>query len=358
MDRRSGTTLSSKKEALMNIESLRTAVVGCGGHGTNLAQAVRRSDHLQLVACADIDVGAARNAAALTDGASAHGSVEELLGIADVDAVLIATPHDALAPAALAAIRAGKHVMIEKPMALNEEQAKEVEFAAASAGVTCMVGYSFRYGMAAYLSKLLGEGAVGDIQAITGSIGTPPMTDDWVAQVRRGGGPMLYVGCHLMDLALWFVGEEPTEVSADVSYRGGDGVDESSAVTLGFSGGRPAQFVVTQQASGFFYDLRIIGSAGFVGLCGRTFGQFEIDVQSEVLAAYKEPATLRPRLWGDHITTMLMPELAEFAAAVAEERPAAVTATDGRRVLRVIDAVALSARTRQPVGLTPTLSAY
>lgn len=342
----------------MNIEPLRTAVVGCGYHGTALAQAVLRSDRLQLVACADPDAAATRNVATLADGVSSHESVVELLRAADVDTVLIATSHDALAATALAAIRAGKHVMIEKPMALNEVEAKEVEFAAASADVTCMVGYSFRYGMAKYVSELLAQGAVGDTRAITGAIGTGAMEDGWVARASSGGGPMLYVGCHLIDLALWLMGEEPNEVTAQVLHRPVSGVDETSAVTLGFGDRRLAQFIVTQKAPGFFYDLRVIGSSGFVGLRGRNFVQFELEVQSEVLDVYREPTIIRPMMRGDHITTMLIPELAEFAAAIADERPPAITATDGRRVLRVIDAIGQSSHTQRLVALTPTLSAY
>ena len=342
----------------MSIEPLRTAVVGCGGHGTALARAVVRSDQLQLVACADPDEVARRNVAVLADGVSSHKSVVELLGAADVDAVLIATTHDALAPTALAAIRAGKHVMIEKPMALNEEEAKEVEFAAASADVTCMVGYSFRYGMARYVSQLLAQGAVGDPRVITGAIGTPAMDEGWVAQVSSGGGPMLYVGCHLIDLALWVMGEEPSEVTARVHYAADTEVDETSAATLGFSDSRLAQLVVTQKASGFFYEFRIIGSLGFIGLRGRNFVQFEIEVQSDVLEAYREPTIIRPAMRGDNVTMMLVPELAEFASAIVDQRPAAITATDGRRVLRVIDAVGQSARSLRPVALAPTLTAY
>jgi predicted dehydrogenase len=341
----------------MNKEPLRTAVVGCGFHGTALAQAVVRSDRLELVACADSDAAATRNVAVLTDGVSSHDSVAELLRAADVDAVLIATSHDALAPTALAAIRAGKHVMVEKPMALNEAEAKEVEFAAASADVTCMVGYSFRYGIAKHLSELVAQGAVGDIQAITGAIGTGAMNDGWVTRASSGGGPMLYVGCHLIDLALWLIGEEPNEVTAQV-HRNSDGVDETSAVTLGFGNRRPGQFIVTQKASGFFYDLRVIGSSGSVWLRGRNFVQFELEVQSAVLDAYREPTIIRPAMRGDHITMMLVPELDDFAAAIADHRPAAITATDGRKILRVMDAIGQSSQTRRCVALTPTLSAF
>ena len=122
-------------------DPVRVGVVGCGFQGLILAAAVMRSDSLRLVAGVDPDEEALRRVAELGASVATYGSITDLLETADVDAVVIATPHDYLAPTALAAIRAGKHVLIEKPMALDEAQAKEVEFAAASAGVTCMVGY-------------------------------------------------------------------------------------------------------------------------------------------------------------------------------------------------------------------------
>jgi predicted dehydrogenase len=282
-----------------------------------------------------------------------------LLVAADVDAVLIATPHDVLAPLGLSAIRAGKHVLIEKPMAMDEPQAREVEFAAASAGVTCMVGYSFRYGMARYIHDLLAQGTVGDLRAITGSIGTPRMNSSWIAQPESGGGPLLFVGCYLIDLALWFVAEEPASVWATVQHRPDTGADDTSAIQLEFSDGRVAQFLVTQSAAGFFYDLRVIGRSGSIALRGRNFVQFEVEVCSTALAAYREPMIIRLAMERDHITMMLLPELAEFADAIEHGRPPGVTASDGRRVLRVLDAVRESGRTRQATALDPPmLAAY
>jgi predicted dehydrogenase len=114
-----------------------------------------------------------------------------------------------------------------------------------------VVGYSFRYGMARYIDDLLAQGAVGDPRAITGSIGTPPMNSRWIAQPESGGGPLLFVGCHLIDLALWFIGEEPASVWASVQYRPDTGADDTSAIQLEFSNGRIAQFCTTQSAAGF-----------------------------------------------------------------------------------------------------------
>jgi predicted dehydrogenase len=339
-------------------EALRVGVIGCGNHGGALAQAVVHSDNLRLVAGADPDAAARRRVAAIADGVSTHESLADLLEAADIDAVLIATPHDVLAPLALSAIRASKHTFIEKPMAMDEPQAKEVEFAAASAGVTCMVGYSFRYGIARYVHELLTQGAVGELRSITGSIGTARMDSHWIAQPEAGGGPLLFVGCHLIDLALWFLEEEPASISATVQHRPDTGADDTSAIQLEFTDGPIAQFLVTQSATGFFYDLKVIGRSGSIALRGRNFVQFDIEVQSTALVAYREPTIIRPTMQRDHVTMMLMPELAEFAEAITRRRLPAITASDGRRVLRVLDAVRESGFTHQAVALdAPMLAA-
>jgi len=340
-------------------EPLRVGLVGCGNQGGALAQAILRTDVLRLVACADSDERALSRVAALTGDVARHASLDALLASIAVDAVIIATPHHLLAPLALAAIRAGKHAFVEKPLALNEAEAKEIEFAAASADVTCMAGYSIRFSMAGYVHDLLAQGVVGEIQAITGSFGTAPMDRGWVASPESGGGPLLYVGCHLIDLVLWFVGDEPVTVYADVRRRADTGTDATSAIQLGFATGALAQFLVTQAAPSTFYELHILGRSGSITLRGRNFLQFEIEVHSNAVRAFNEPTTIRPQIQRDNISMMLVPELQEFAAAVQEQRLPSITASDGRRVLRVLDAVAESGRSGQVVALDlPVLAAY
>jgi predicted dehydrogenase len=339
-------------------EAIRVGLVGCGTHGRALAEGITRADSLQLVACADPDEAARRRAGALSAEVNSYKSLDELLDASDVDAVVIATPHHLLGPTALTAIRAGKHVLVEKPMAMNEKEAKEIEFAAASIGVNCMAGYSFRFSMMRYMHEVIEEGAVGDIQAITGAIGHGPMTG-WLASPETGGGPLLYVGCHLIDILLWFMQAEPASVTAQVNRSADTGADESSAIQIGFNGGQLAQVFVTQAAAAFFYDLHVYGRSGTIALRGRNFLQFEVEVQSNTVARYREPTVIRPLVRRDNISMMLVPELEEFARSVEEGRPPAITASDGRRVLRVLDAVIDSARGGERVALgAPVLSAF
>jgi myo-inositol 2-dehydrogenase/D-chiro-inositol 1-dehydrogenase len=330
-------------------QQLRVGVVGCGTHGTNLALAAARSGLLQVVACADPDESAAQRVARTAPGLSVHGTIDSLLERASVDAVLIATPHDALASSSLAAIDARKHVMVEKPMAMDDTQAREVESAAVEAGMTCMVGYSLRFSTGKYVHDLIAAGHVGDIEAVTGSIRIPPMNRSWMSTTEHGGGPLLYVGCHLVDFLFWFTGDEAVKVSADVRRRADTATDDLSAIQVTLARGGLAQLLVTQTAAAFGYEMHVHGRAGDIGLRARSLFQGEVEVFSSSTPAFREPATIHPVLRGDAITTMLVPELEEFARSIAENRPPAVTAADGRRVLKILDAAVESARTGQAV---------
>ena len=329
---------------------LRVGLVGCGGHGSNLAEAVNRLATMDLVACADPDAEAARRAASRGSGATSHPSLDVLLAEAEVDGLVIATPHHLLAPLSLAGLRQGKHVFAEKPIGLDEGQAIEIEDVAAAADLCFMSGYSFRFSIARHVKQLLNQGAVGEIRAITGSIGCGAMDAGWRADPETGGGPLLYVGSHLIDLVLWFLEDGPRTVFAHTEMQSDTGVESTAAFMLQFDGGIPVQGLVSQ--TGFAYDLRILGSEGCIALRGYNFLQFDIEVLSDAVPAYAEPTVIRPFSGRDNIDMMLVPELDEFAAAVRERRRPSITAEDGRRVLRVIDAIRESVSRGLPVELT------
>jgi predicted dehydrogenase len=327
-------------------------------HGTNLAHAVIRSSGLRFVSCADPDSSAAERAASLAGDVHTYPSIEALLDSSDVDAVMIATPHDFLAPAALSALRAGKHVLLEKPMALNDREAQDIESAAVSAGVNCMVGYSLRFSIGRHVRDLIAAGAVGDIEAVGGSIGIPPMNRSWMARPERGGGPLFYVGCHLVDFLLWFTGDEPTSVFANLRRRADTGTDELTALQIQLTRGAIAQLSVSQTAASFGYDFNIHGRAGDIAIRGRNLFQLELSVLSTALPGYGEPTVIYPVVRGDAIASMLIPEVEEFRASIGERRAPSITPADGRRVLKVLDAAIESASSGQVVRVeTPAFAA-
>ncbi len=330
---------------------VRVGIVGCGYQGRLLAEAIAGTSRLQVVACADPVKDAAAEVAALAGHSKVYASVYELLDKSEVDAVFIATPHHVLCEIALAAIGAGKHVLAEKPIAINEQEAARIEEAAAQAGICYMSGYSLRSFVAQkQVSELLAAGAAGEIQAVTAGIGTGPL-GDWFGRAEMGGGALLYLGSHLVDEILWFVKDEPVQVYADVRHRPDNGTDDTSAFQIRFAGGAVAQCLVTQAVEGWFDFVNIYGREGCIGLRSSNWLRYQISVSSTALPAYAEPTMICPRLTGDPIMMMLVPEVEEFAVAIQENRQPAITAADGRQVLKVLDAVVESGQTGKSVRL-------
>jgi predicted dehydrogenase len=114
-----------------------------------------------------------------------------------------------------------------------------------------------------------------------------------------------------------------------------------------FAEGAVAQCLVTQAADEWFDFVHIYGRDGQIRLASSGWLHYEISVSSKASPVYAHPTTICPRLTDDPIMMMLVPELAEFAAAIQESRQPAITASDGRLVLRVLDAVVKSGRTGQ-----------
>jgi predicted dehydrogenase len=217
-----------------------------------MAQAIAKTGGLRVAACADPVRDSAASVAALAEQADVYASAGELLDKSEVDAIIIATPHHVLQEIALLAIGAGKHVLAEKPIAMNEQEAAEIEEAVAKTGICYMSGYSLRFFVAQkQVYDLLAAGVAGEIQAVTAGIGQPPLSG-WMADPETGGGALLYLGSHLVDEVLWFVDDDPVKVYADVRVRSDNETDETSVFQIRFAGGAVAQCFVTQVADAWF----------------------------------------------------------------------------------------------------------
>jgi len=335
-----------------NQARLRVGIVGCGYQGGIMAQTIARGNALQVTACADPDQAAAARVAAIAGNTAVYASVEDMLQHAEVDAVLVATAHHVLYECSLAAIRAGKHVLTEKPIGLDEKEAVQLEEAVARANVCFMAGYSFRY-IAAWqkVHELLQAGAVGEIHTVTGSMSIGPMSKGWIASPETGGGPLLYVGSHLVDQILWYLGDDPVQVYAHIRYRADTRADETTTFQIRFARGTVVQGMVSQAGARFVNNLDIYGRQGYISLRGGGFN-YTVEVMSNALPAYSQPTSIHLPQIEDLRILMHQPQLAEFAQAIQERRQPSCTVTDGRRVLKVLDAFVRSDRTDQPVRIS------
>jgi predicted dehydrogenase len=188
---------------------LNLAIVGCGVIGRRRAQNLAGA---RLTHCVDSDLSRAREIAAAHPGCEPGSDWQYLLEQPDVEAIVIATTHDALAPIACAAIEAGRHVLIEKPGGRSRDEIQELAQLAERHDVRVRVGFNHRYHRAFQQARtLVDSGALGELmylRARYGHGGRSGYEREWRAQPQRsGGGELLDQGVHLIDLARWFLGE-------------------------------------------------------------------------------------------------------------------------------------------------------
>lgn len=188
--------------------SFGVGIIGCGLIGQKRAKALGEG---RLIACADINEDRAK-ALAGNSGAKVFGDWQGLLALPEVEIVVIATLHNSLAEITLAAIEAGKHVLVEKPAARNPAELEPVMAAAERCGVKVHVGFNHRYHRAFRKARELFEaGALGDlmfIRACYGHGGRIGYDKEWRAKPElSGGGELIDQGPHLIDLSRWFLGE-------------------------------------------------------------------------------------------------------------------------------------------------------
>jgi predicted dehydrogenase len=188
---------------------IRVALIGCGHVG---AKRARHLADARLVHCVDTDLARAQRVAADHPDCRAGDDWQASLQRSDVDALIVATTHDALAGIAQAAVLRGRHVLIEKPAARRAEELLELPQLARAQGVCVRVGFNHRYHRAfRQARRLVDEGLLGEllfVRARYGHGGRPGYEDEWRAQPERsGGGELLDQGVHLIDLARWFLGE-------------------------------------------------------------------------------------------------------------------------------------------------------
>lgn len=241
---------------------LRIGILGAARIAHAFVAGAKLSAHVEIAAVAS------RDAARAESFARAHGisrtlSYEQLLAAPDIDAVYIPLPHHLHAPWSIAAARAGKHVLCEKPLALSESEAVAMFEAADAAGVVLLEGYPYWFQPQTHeIERLIAAGTIGQIQSIHAACGfTINNQGDFRLDPQMGGGALLDAGCYAVSFVRQITRTRPTRVTAVARWQGG--VDETLAATLEFSGGTIAQ-VSCSFVTGLHRFAVIAGSAGVI----------------------------------------------------------------------------------------------
>lgn len=244
------------------MSKLRIGILGAARIATPFITGAKLSARAEVVAVASRDASRAKTFA------DAHGvpralTYEQLLATKEIDAVYIPLPNSLHAHWSIAAARAGKHVLCEKPLALSEAEAIEMFAAADAAGVVLLEGYPFLFQpQTLEIERRIQAGEIGQVQTIFATCGfTLSNPDDFRFDPSMGGGALLDAGCYPVSLIRQITGDRPIRVTATAQWH--RGVDQTLAATLRFANGTLAQLSCSF-ATGLMRTAVIAGSDGII----------------------------------------------------------------------------------------------
>jgi len=213
-----GNTATERKVSAM-AKKLKVGIIGIGAIGTVHANALAAVGEAELTALCDVDAEKLAAAGEKLNVPRRFEDYRELLA-GDAEAVLVCVGNALHREVAVAALKAGKHVFLEKPMAMNAAEAAEIVAAAAKAKTVLQVGMAWRQDPAARVVRdYVEKGLLGEIYHIRAVLvrrrGIPGLGGWFTTKAQSGGGPMIDVGVHWFDIAMWMSGLwNPTSVSA------------------------------------------------------------------------------------------------------------------------------------------------
>lgn len=212
-------------------------IIGYGGMGSYHHHELMPSDIVKVVGV--YDIAPAAQDKAREAGLSVYESLDAVLSDETVEAVLIATPNDAHKALAIAALRAGKQVICEKPVAMNVGELDDILAVAKETGNTFMVHQNRRWDPDFLVIRdLYQNGQIGDLFQIESRVhGANGIPGDWREQAKHGGGMLLDWGVHLIDQLLWLIDSPVKHMAADFSYILGNEVDDGFILYLTFENG-------------------------------------------------------------------------------------------------------------------------
>ncbi len=329
------------------MESVNIGILGTGGIARSHARGVAATPQAQIVAAADVNEAAVRAYADEHGVPRIHTDYRAVLDDPAVDAVIICLPHALHAEAAIAAARAGKHVLCEKPLGVSVAECDAVSAACRDGNVNLMVGHTHRF-IHEHLraAALLRAGAIGDVLHIHDSIQAPNRHKEmgWRGvRALAGGGVFMDNGVHSADRLRWWLGSEVTAITARVGHYGARTEGEDHGVAhLEFANGATATMEISLIAPPVLGRCRaaVTGAAGAM----------EIATWRHLKVATAEAAE-----WETHTfpqdRSQFVREDGEFAASILEGREPSVTGDDGKRAVAIVQAIYAASESGQRVCL-------
>ena len=301
-----GTPMGDMKKSLNYLKELgkesdmtkiiKAGVVGCGGiaNGKHFP-AIKKNGKIELVAFCDLIKERAEKAKEEygTPDARVYTDYTELVK-EDVDVVYVLTPNNAHAPVSIAAMKAGKHVMCEKPMAKTYAEAKEMVKTAKETGKILTIGYQNRYRAdSQYLKSACEADELGEIYYAKAHAIRRRAVPTWgvfIDEEKQGGGPLIDIGTHALDLTLWMMNNyEPASVTGSTYRKLADQTQTGNA----WGDWDPKKFTVEDSAFGF---IKMKNGATIVLEASWALNSLDVDEAKTSLCGTKAGADMKDGL--------------------------------------------------------------
>jgi predicted dehydrogenase len=311
---------------------------------------IRRAARCEIAAIASRNGELARAAAERLDIPTAHGSYEALLADPDVDAVYIPLPNHMHADWTISALRAGKHVICEKPLAMTADDAQRMVDVARESGLHLMEAFMYRHHPTWVAAlDLVAAGRIGTLTAVQSWFS---YFNDDAANIRNvleyGGGALFDIGCYSVNLSRMIFGGEPVRVQASIRRDPTSGVDVLTSAILDFDRGIATFTCSTRSESDQRVD--IYGTTGRISI-GIPFNIPPDRPASIFLTAGGDPPVAPATEVLEYPTAdPYAVEFERFATAVLDGGPTPVPPEDAVANLRVIDAIFAAAEAGPPSG--------
>ncbi|MFC1491329.1 Gfo/Idh/MocA family protein [Nitrospinota bacterium] len=319
------------------VDSLNVAIVGCGYIGRKRMESL--GGHT-LAAVGDTDLARARELARGRPGVFVSADWREVVDRADVDCVVVATTNDVLAEIALGAIRAGKHILVEKPAARHPSELALPISAARENKVAVHVGFNHRFHPALRKAReIVDSGLLGPMMFVRGRYGHGGRIGyekEWRADpARSGGGELIDQGVHLIDLARWFLGDFSEVGGHAHTYFWDMPVEDNAFLLLRTAREQVAWLHVSWTEWKNLFSFEIYGKEGKLHVEGLG-GSYGV----ERLACYimlpemGPPETTTWEFTGGDESWRL--EFDSFARAIREGKEPEITLDDARAALEIV----------------------
>jgi predicted dehydrogenase len=306
-----------------------------------LIRPARQLAEIDVVAVAARDEARARRFAAKHGIKRVHRSYEALLADPDVDAVYNPLPNGLHCEWTVRALEAGKHVLCEKPLASNADEARQMEAAAERSGRVLVEAFHWRYHpLAARMREVVDSGALGKVRHIDVSLCLPvPLPGDIRYRYDLGGGATMDMGCYTISILRFLAGAEPEVVAARATLSSPD-VDRAMQADFRFADGRTGHIHCSLFSSALFrLNATVRGDDGELSVLNPIAPQFY-----NRLSVRGPAGKQSERVPGDASYTC---QLRAFAARVGGGDPLPTESAHGVANMQVIDAVYAAAGLRQ-----------